>query len=129
MMIASIFIVCLIKVRFAASTLSLIKTWIHRIEILRIEPILRDAQSITDFTLSNKCDVSLMLKGIYNHYRSIAFGSKRNFSMPKYSTPLSSCQGIMLSLTTTIFLNESGILAYGRTSWSRFSSSPTVSAD
>ena len=62
-------------------------------------------------------------------YMSIAASSKRNFSMPTYRTPFSSCHGMMLSLTTTIFLKESGILAYGRTSWSLFSSSPTVSVD
>lgn len=43
------------------------------------------------------------------YYNSIEFSSNKNRSTPIYRIPFSSCQGIMLSRTTTIFLNESPI--------------------
>lgn len=62
-------------------------------------------------------------------YKSIDDLSKRNFLIPIYNIPFSSCHGMILSFTTTIFLKESGILIKGRTSCSLFSSSPMVSAN
>ena len=55
--------------------------------------------------------------------------SSKNCSIPIYSTPFSSCHGMILSLTTTIFLNESATRYSELVSCRRFSSSETESAD
>ena len=59
----------------------------------------------------------------------IAFSSRRNFSIPIYKMPFSSCHGIILSLTTTIFLNESPTRLSERISCSLLSLSATDIAD
>lgn len=78
----------------------------------------RDAALFTICTLKNMC-IQI----------SIAFSSSKNCSIPIYRIPLSSCHGMILSFTTTIFLNESPTRFREFISCCRLSSSLTVSAD
>ena len=62
-------------------------------------------------------------------HTSKLFSSNRKSSIPIYAIPLSSVNGIMCSLTITIFLNESAILTSGWISCLCFSGSSILNAD